>query len=571
MNGLRERGRQLRELTRLFFARFLENDLICIDGDTRSTLINILGLLAAPGVFYPLLGNFVYGPMYTRPLYERDIYSLPDKGLYLAFSMTVLGILVVLEWDTLLPDRRDYYVLQPFPIRLRTILSSKVAALAGLWGVFTVAVNAFSSIAFPMVVVQADDLRAVLWFARGHVLAILAGNAFVFLALISVQAVLMSVLGWRWFRRVSPYAQGLLVAGLLLTFFCEGAVVNGIRPGQSVTSVLRFYPPAWFLGLYQSELGWQQPVFRELAGQARLALAVVAGIAAAGFAFSYRRHVSRSLESPGAAAAPGRVSTSAGRLLDRVMLRSSAERAAFHFVCQTAFRSRTHRSVLAAWAGVGFALVAQGLAGAVASGNRTWWRNPEGILTPVPIVLSFFLLCGIRYMFTVPAELQSNWLFRVSGRTDAAPYMPGVRKAAALFGIAPLFAVLLPIHIAIWGWLPGCIHVVFGSVTAWLLLDVLLLGFAKLPFTCSYVPGKANVRGFWPLYAGGFLAYVALLTGFEILILRKPARIVWLLLFAAAVKSVVLWCGRRLRDQDRSLVFDERPEPAVRTLNLMQP
>jgi hypothetical protein len=571
-DSLRRERKQFRELVKLFFNKFRENDLICLEGDTSSTLINILALLAAPGVFFPLLENFVYGPMYTTPLWVRDLHSLPDKGLYLSFSMTVLGILVVLEWDTLLPDRRDYNVLQPFPIRLGTILAAKIAALAGLWAVFTVAINAFSTVVFPMIVVQTEDLRSVTWFIRGHALAVLAANAFVFLALISVQGLLMNLLGWRWYRRVSPYAQGLLIAALLLMFFCSGSVTNGIRPQQSVSAALRLFPPAWFIALYQSELGWTQPLFRELAAQARLALAIAAVTAAVAFALGYKRHVGRSLELvENSAAAPGRLKRAVTGLAERLVLRTPAERASFYFVCRTTLRSRTHRSVLAAWAGVGFALVAQTLAGVIASGNRTWWQNPQGVLLPVPIVLSLFLLCGMRYMFTIPSELQANWVFRISGRKDVNDYASGVRKAVVVIGVVPLYALLLPVHIAIWGWTAACLHILFGCVVALLLADVLLAGFAKLPFTCSYVPGKANVKAFWPAYVLAFLVYVSFFSGFEFLILKEPSRIVWLFVFAAVCKAGIFLYHRRLRPEDFELIFDERPEPVVRTLNLMQP
>ncbi len=571
-DALRRERRQFRELVRLFFGKFLENDLICLEGDTLSPLISVLALVAAPGAFLSVMANIVYGAMYTHPVWVRDLASLQDKGLCIGFSMTVLGILVVLEWDTLLPDRRDYNVLQPFPIRLGTMLTAKIAALAGLWAVFTVAINAVSTVLFPMAVVQNGNLETVVWFTRGHAIAMLAANAFIFLALISAQGLLINLLGWRWFRRVSPYVQIVLIAGLLLMFFSSGSVTRGLGPSQASAGAMRFFPPAWFIGLYQSELGWTQPVFRELAGQAKLALAFVMAAAALAFALSYKRDVSRSLELfETSSAAPRRIGAAVTSLLDRLLLRTPAERAAFHFVWRTTFRSRSHRGVIAAWAGVGFALVAQAIAGLIASGNRTWWQDPRGVLLPVPIVLSLFLLCGLRHAFTLPAELRANWLFQISGHGDAAGYMPGVRKAMALMGMAPLFGLLLPVHAVLWGWKTAVLHVLFGSVVAWLLMDALLARFAKLPFTCSYVPGKANVKGFWPVYVLGFLLYVSFFAKFELWILERPLRIIWLFAFAAAVKAGIRMYRRRLRPEDFRLVFDERPEPTVRTLNLMQP
>ena len=50
---MRERIRQFRELSKLFFGRFLDNDLISLDGDTKGTLLGVLGLIAAPPKDWP--------------------------------------------------------------------------------------------------------------------------------------------------------------------------------------------------------------------------------------------------------------------------------------------------------------------------------------------------------------------------------------------------------------------------------------------------------------------------------------------------------------------------------------
>jgi hypothetical protein len=148
MRAVREwMGREkqpVRELVKLFFRRFLENGLICLDGDTKPALVNILALLAAPGIFLPVLELLAYAAAYQRPFYVRDMASIPEKALYLCFSMTALGIATVLEWDTLVPDRRDYAVLRPLPLRPGTILAAKIAAVAGFWGILTLVINAFA-------------------------------------------------------------------------------------------------------------------------------------------------------------------------------------------------------------------------------------------------------------------------------------------------------------------------------------------------------------------------------------------------------------------------------------------
>lgn len=385
---MRTEWRQFRELVRLFCGRFLSNDLICLDGDTSATLTHILALVAAPGIILPILENWLYGTM-PRPLWFRDLYSINEKGLYIGFSMAVLGIVTVLEWDTLLPDRRDYLVLRPFPVRLGAMLAARIAALAAFWAVFTVVMNAVPAFMFPAVVIQTEPMASFLWFVRCHALAIVAANAFVFLAIVAVQAVLMNVLGWRWFRRFSPLAQLLLIALLLVMFFRAPGLVGAMHPARPAPAALQWFPPAWFVGLYQYELGWRQAVFSGMAARAWMGVGAMALVAAAGFAASYHRHVRRSLEAmETTGAAPGRLTTLAWRFLDRVALRTPAERAAFHFVWITLARSRQHRAMLAAWAGAGFALARNRLAlpksrGARAATALRWTMAPPS-RTPWP-------------------------------------------------------------------------------------------------------------------------------------------------------------------------------------------
>ena len=294
--ALRAEFEQLRELTRLFFGRFLENDLIALDGDIKPALVNILALLAAPGIVIPLMSQYRYSSFIGEPLFARDIAALGDKGFYLSFSMAVLGIVTVLESDALFPDMRDYLILRPFPIRLDTMFTAKLAALAAFWMTFTIAINSLCTLLFPLIVAQRATFLEVLWMMRAHAIAVVASSAFVFLALISVQGVVNNVFGVRMSRRVSPYIQGSLIIGLLFSFFVSSEVMRSIAPGRPSTAVLRVFPPAWFLGLYQYELGWRDPVFTELAALAKRALAVAGASAVISYALSYTRHVRKSLE-----------------------------------------------------------------------------------------------------------------------------------------------------------------------------------------------------------------------------------------------------------------------------------
>jgi hypothetical protein len=569
---MRELIRQFRELSRLFFGRFLDNDLISLDGDTKGTVLGVLGLMVAPGLFVPIFEFVMYSsvPLCDQPWWSRDLVAAADKVLHLGLSMMVLGVVTVLEWEALLPDRRDYAVLKPLPVGMGTMLGAKVWALAKFWLVFTVLLNGAALVLFPAAVLQHSSLDLQVWYMRCHAVAVLAGNAFIFLAMVAVQGVLLNVLGWRGYRRWAPYVQSILIAALVGMFFLSLGASLDIDPGQGAYGVVKYLPPVWFMGLYETEIGWTQPGFRELAAQAWGALGLAAGVAAAAYALSYRRSVRQLFEQgEGPGSAPGRLRLALAAAVNRWLLRGTGERAAFHFVCDTLARSRSHRVLVGGYAGVGLAVVFQSFAGMMAGGARTWWESPSGLLLPAQLVLGLFVLAGMRYAFSVPAELKANWVFQTAGELDGVGCLRGVRKAVIAIGIVPLYGVLGAVHVWLWGWKAGGLHTLYGVVVAWITMEVMLVGMEKLPFTCSYVAGKTDLKASWPLFVGGYVAYVG---AFSYLELRLQANARWwagVVALAVLVKLGVEWFRRR-EAGEFALVYDERAEPAVRTLDLAQ-
>jgi hypothetical protein len=502
-------------------------------------------------------------------MYVRDLASLGEKEFFICFSMTVMGLVTVIEWEMLFPDRRDYANLAPLPIRLRTMFGAKIVALLAFLAVFSLAINAFSPIMFPAVVTARGSLASVLVFARCHVVSVLAANTFVFFLCVAVQGLLMNLLGPRAFLRVSPYIQFGLVSALILMFLLSGRIVSELHLHQPNSATVHLFPPLWFLGLYQTQLGWTNQIFRDLAASARLAVGWTTVAALAAYLLSYKRHVRRSLESGDALSAePSAAGRIMGRVLDRLVVRDVLQQASFYFIWKTLTRSRRHKLFFAAYVAVGCALVFEGLAVLVARGGNSWMYRPIPELLPAPLILSFFILCGMRHVFALPAELRANWVFRVSDRGEAWRCLAGVKKAMMVFGVLPLFALLLPLHVILWGWRMALLHMLFGAVVSWLLVGILLAGFEKLPFTCSYLPGKANLKVSWPIYLFGFTTYLSTMVTLEYWMLQRPARFVWLAALVVVVQGALAIYRWRVTGRDVTLVFDEQPEPLVRTLDL---
>jgi hypothetical protein len=79
-------------LIRLFFSRFFDKSALSPQGEPEADVVQILGILAAPGAFVALL--FLFLPLTTS---GWDLIAV--RCLFLSFSMAVMGFIVAFEWD----------------------------------------------------------------------------------------------------------------------------------------------------------------------------------------------------------------------------------------------------------------------------------------------------------------------------------------------------------------------------------------------------------------------------------------------------------------------------------------
>ena len=350
---------QLKALIGHFFGRFFDNEFVAQNTEIQVTVTKLLALLAAPGTILPWLRYTTYLALDHLPPELRAPVMWSDRTLYFSFSMLVMGAVTVLEWDALFPDRRDYVSLMPLPIRSSTIFLAKIGALALFVVTFTASVNLVSTIEYPMVSVRGDALP---WLrvVAAHGITILASSAFAFLFLVALEGVLLNILSVRWFRKISAYAQGLMVFALLWLFFLFPDIAVGIPQLKADNSwILRAFPPAWFLGLNEVMIGSRDAVFVALAHRAEIALGLVTMIAGLTYTVAYRRHVRRTLESvEGSDSTRTTMHVWIGKIADW-LIPDPVERGTAAFIGKTMARSAKHRIFLAAYAGVGYALAAQ--------------------------------------------------------------------------------------------------------------------------------------------------------------------------------------------------------------------
>jgi hypothetical protein len=566
------------QLAEHFFRRFFENEFISQGSEARLTVVNALALLALPPIFYTLFQVDTYANIWWNFPWQYPTVSLIDHFRFVTFSMVITGFIAILEWDALFPDRRDYANLAPLPLHAVQIFAAKITALLLFLSLFIVDVGGIPTLLYPLV--ETTGIRGhhvsflrLCGMIGAHGVAIFSASAFSFLLFVALQGLLVNLLSPRTFKKVSLYVQVLGMIALLLLLFSLPIISTLLPTWQQARSAQFFWlPPLWFMGLYQTLLGSDVPAFHSLGWISVMALGLVTLACAAGYILNYKRHMQRALEANEAdPAGPSWLTGAAVRLMNRLVLRKPLERATFYFVTRTIARSTKHRLYFATYVGVGLALALFGILELLVHSAQDDFMvvisRPNEALLTIPLIMSFFVLSGMRIVFTVPAELRANWVFQMAEDENRVDCLSGVRKAMVAASVITL-ASLFPLYAVLWGCAPAFMHLVFSLVLSLILVELLLLNFRKIPFTCSFPSGKANVTVLGFFYWFAFTTYAYTMATFERWLLQGGVRwIVFLGLAFLALWALVRWRNIML-GRGFSIVYEDAANPEVQTLGL---
>ena len=555
---------QFRRLLRGFSYRFLDNEFIPAEGDTHQTTVHTVALLGALSISLALLFFYKYFNFVRSAHWEAA--SWPDKQFLIAAAMSVMALAVVVTWDALFPDRRDCMILTALPVRPRTVFAAKICSVFLVFGIVMASLNWATTLLLPGILASAPGSPGFFRCLWAHIAAVLGAGLFVFAALLGLQGVLINVLSFRHYKWISTWVQVLTLFGILSMFFLTPDIATPTRladPRNRMAAHL--IPSFWFLGWYEELLGSRIPVVGELARQAREALAIAVGVALAAYSAGFSRYLRRVVEEADNVAGGGRMRGSAlARLFDRVALRGPVERAVFHFGLRTMARNRKHRLLLAVYAGMGLAYVFHGVSSAIRDSHAGGMRLLDVGISSVPLVLSFFVLVGMRMLFTIPVELRANWIFRLTENGRPAEYLTGVRKLMMALGIVPLVAGTLPVYGLLWGWGYAFRHAILVVLILLVTVEYLVREFPKIPFTCSFLPGKANLKATVSIYAVIFLFFAALVTAAELALVKRPSAFWKGALAVDLVWIYRVWRRNQWERQMAGFIYEENPVLMVR-------
>jgi hypothetical protein len=435
-----------RLLLELFESRFFENDTVAPDGGYETNIWQVLGLLGTPGFFV----GFFLMPAFMELAIQKpgpavDWAIRIHRLFFPAYSFAVTGFVTVLEWDMIFPDRRDFLILAPFPIRPREVFAAKFAALGLFLLTMIVAVNFFPALMVPVFSMAVPQVRAAggMHLVVAQIAATAGASAFAFLAVAAFQGVLINLATPSTFRRISPsiqmFGMSLMVVSLLLYPIYSMLLRStaAMHPGW-----LWFFPPFWFSGMYDLMLPRPDPLFASLGSFAVKALCVAATTFALAWTLGFRRYYRRTLE------AEDTSSRAAADMRPERLIRSPEERAIFAFTGWTLARSTKHRLFLATWLSVGLSF---GLLVTIAVRGGRIGISHDG-LRSFPLLIVFFVVSGFRAAFQFPAELGSNWLFRITEARWGETSRSATRKRVVMSGIVPALLTSTGLPVTAFGW-----------------------------------------------------------------------------------------------------------------------
>jgi hypothetical protein len=589
-----------RRLTHHFVGTFFGSGLESVEGadGVRRVILGVLSALFTIGLFLPRMMAVKYHAARTPELYAVALAG--DTLMTLAFAMLAAALAAALAGESLFPNETDFRVLTPLPISRAFVFGAKLRAVALYLGIVVIVVSVGLQLPFTVVSGGRYAEHPWLWRAAVHTSVSVAASLVAALVAMAVQGVVIVGAPARYLRVASVAARTAIICGVVLLVPFAGRLPRLGRPFVDHSPVLYLVPPAWFAGGESVLLG--------AAGGYGWTLAVLAlGASAAAFAavsvcyLTLYRHfdlvILRAIPAVRQVSDIGqtgvrhafdmgptgvRHESDMGPTASRhrsdmgptpVRRQSDARTTAVGRFARTVLRrSPLHQVVFLGVTAGGAGLVLNSLLGAgVVEWLRTGGPPPPaltGAVTTMPYILMLATTVGLRAALLLPHEPRANWVFRLTDRDDYRPaQLDAVDRLFLRLAVVPAIAATMPVAAVVIGPLHALAMAALAVCCGLILVEILIHGWRRLPFTCGYIPGKRHIVETLLIALVTYIAFTGLgrvLTTFS---RPHPSRF----LIALGILLMLLAAVRRSRLAswgNAPLVFDDDPPDTTPPLQL---
>jgi hypothetical protein len=247
-----------------------------------------------------------------------------------------------------------------------------------------------------------------------------------------------------------------------------------------------------------------------------------------------------------------------------------AAAAVIDFVRTGLTRSRLHQFVFVSVLAAGGAILLGQFSGPLTADTQSAWasRRAAHAALAVPLLTALAVTLALRAAFLLPLDPPAAWVFRLTeepqtraATLDAVWWCFTIASLSSSLGVAALvqpgiFGATWPLAAA------SC------SLAAACLVEVVLTDWNRVPFTCSYLPGKRVLAYDLGVLLGSFFGFVYVDAHVLRWSLATPLR--WIVVTGLLVAGVAVLRRLRLRTWAVApLDFEDFDPMAVRTLGLL--
>ncbi len=555
-------------LVRHFYRRLFINDVVFFEEQMKEKVIAVLAIFAvfSAHLSHRLLWKYVWIP-------DAGI-SWVEKCYFMFFLMVLMGLIAVLEWDAIFLDSRDYSNLLSLPVKIRNLFSAKFASVWFFVFMFYLVVNSLSTILFWFYLPQwqSSSIFYGLRFMLIHWISAFAASFFAFFILGFFMGTLISIFGYKIFNQISALLRPVLIVFFvfILVFIVAESVGRFLLFSdfpllkESNSLFLYLFPPMWFTGLYEVLTGNRDSLFLALSVFAVFAFILPPLAFYLTGTLGYGRYMTKMQEEKKKTMHLGKLKKSLLKIFNKLFLKNHVQKAVFYFFGKILKKSILHKMRLATYLAASIAVILVFLVSS--AGIIQTLSSVSTAFLSIPMILSFFLLVGMRSIVNIPITVEANWIFRLTETKDKKDYFTGLKKGIFFFVLFPLFVLLFLFYSFLWNWQIAFFHCLYGILVSLLLMEVLFYNYRKIPFACSYLPGKGKLHYFWALYLVFFLVYAFLLSYIEYKILNSPLYLILsygvIFILIAALKA----SKKYLLPKKLEIMYEEFPEPAMVTL-----